>query len=165
MELARVAVASFGLTRDIGPLEALLEEVQRTAGHVAWLGEQIAALDPAILIWGITEKKFTLIEGPSGGQSPERSTHASRVEVKEGPSVSTWLELYNSERKHLVRVCAVATSCGIAERQVQIAEEQGKLIARVISGVLSDLGVSLERQDVRVAVSRRLVQVSRGAAP
>ena len=165
IERASVAVVNLGLARDIGPQAALLEELQRTAGHVDWLGAQISELAPAALIWGAAEKKFTLAVGSSGGRSPLASTDARLVEVKEGPSVSTWLELYDRERKHLVEVCAVAISCGIADRQVQVAEEQGRIIARVISDVLSDLGVSLEGQDVRFAVFRRLMQVSSEAVP
>lgn len=36
------AVATYGLPREIDPWMALLEEVHRTAGHVAWLGLQVA---------------------------------------------------------------------------------------------------------------------------
>lgn len=39
---ARAAVAAFGLPRDVSPTEALLEEVQWAAGHVAWLRERVA---------------------------------------------------------------------------------------------------------------------------
>jgi hypothetical protein len=34
---ARKAVVTYGLAIDIGPTEALLQEVHVTAGHVAWL--------------------------------------------------------------------------------------------------------------------------------
>lgn len=33
------------MRRDIGPHKALLEEVHRTAGHVAWLGRIVGELD------------------------------------------------------------------------------------------------------------------------
>lgn len=39
------AVATLGLRRDVSPHEALLEEVHRTAGHVAWLGQVVGELD------------------------------------------------------------------------------------------------------------------------
>lgn len=41
---AREAVVLFGLPRDVSPTEALLEEVRWSAGHVAWLREQIAQI-------------------------------------------------------------------------------------------------------------------------
>lgn len=41
-----MAVATYGLPREIDPSEALLEEVFRTAGHVAWIEAQVHALPP-----------------------------------------------------------------------------------------------------------------------
>lgn len=35
---------SLGLRRDVSPHDALLEEVHRTAGHVAWLGQIVSRL-------------------------------------------------------------------------------------------------------------------------
>ena len=72
---------------------------------------------------------------------------------------SVWLELYQKERTHLVAVCATALKCGIAERQVKLAEQHGRLIAEVIRGVLSDLGVA-EEPDVGKVVRRHLKLVS-----
>jgi hypothetical protein len=45
---AREAVAAFGLSRDVTPTEALLEEVRWSAGHVEWLRNRIAEFDGAI---------------------------------------------------------------------------------------------------------------------
>src|SRR5690349_4926946 len=42
--LAEQAVKAFGLPREVDPRDALLEEVHRTAGAVAWLHEQVQAL-------------------------------------------------------------------------------------------------------------------------
>jgi hypothetical protein len=46
---ARTEVAVFGLPVDIDPRDALLQEVCRTAGHVAWLRDRIASLPEAEL--------------------------------------------------------------------------------------------------------------------
>ncbi len=47
-ELAKAqrAVVALGLPREVDPHQALLEEVWRAAGLVAWLGEFIAELEP-----------------------------------------------------------------------------------------------------------------------
>src|SRR5579862_2678389 len=50
-ELARKAVVTYGLPRDISPTDALLEEVRYTAGHVAWLRERVAELEQNDLVW------------------------------------------------------------------------------------------------------------------
>ena len=70
------------------------------------------------------------------------------------------LRLYKSERHHLVDVCKAAITCGIAERQVKIAEAQGQLIVRVLDGVLEAIGVDREDETVRKEVSRQLRLVS-----
>lgn len=43
-ERAESAVETYGLPREVDPHEALLEEVHRTAGHVAWLGQVVRGL-------------------------------------------------------------------------------------------------------------------------
>src|SRR4051794_592389 len=54
---ARRDVETFGLPVEVDPAEALLEEVQRTAGHVAWLSEQVRGIDADDLIWGRTKTR------------------------------------------------------------------------------------------------------------
>jgi len=49
-EKARRAVATYGLPHEVDPATALLEEVHRTAGHIAWLREKVAALDETDLV-------------------------------------------------------------------------------------------------------------------
>jgi hypothetical protein len=43
-QAAERAVTTYGLPRDVEPAQALVEEVHRTAGHVAWLAEHVAGL-------------------------------------------------------------------------------------------------------------------------
>jgi hypothetical protein len=42
---AVAAVVTYGLAREIDPHQALLEELHRTAGHVAWLQIKVAELE------------------------------------------------------------------------------------------------------------------------
>ena len=95
-EKAERAVVTYGLPREIDPAAALLEEVHRTAGHVAWLAAKIRELDDDDLTWGVTqetEKTATLVPG---------------TDTKSAARPSVWLELYHRERKHLVRVSKAA---------------------------------------------------------
>lgn len=46
-QLAREQVAMLGLRREVDPQTALLEEVWRAAGHVAWLGQRVQRLTEA----------------------------------------------------------------------------------------------------------------------
>lgn len=125
---AAAAVVTFGLPREIDPQTALLEEVHRTAGHVAYLGQVVADLEH------------------------DELTHDSIV----GKSPSVWLGMYERERAHLVKVAATCISAGIAERQVRLAEEQGKQLAGVLRGVLGDVFRLLGEAGVSVDVLVRV---------
>jgi hypothetical protein len=130
---AQAAVTTYGLPIDIDPLDALLSELHRTAGHVAYLGQLVATLDDRGL-----------------GQS---TTNMGRI-----PSV--WVGLYQEERRHLANVAASCLRAGVDERRVQLAERQGQLVADVIRAILVDLGVDPANEDVRAVVRRRLVAVA-----
>lgn len=139
-EKAAALVETYGLKINTTATEALLDEVQWTAGHVAWLRERVQEIESAALIegqdrehplvWGITREK-------TGGE--DRGTTEEAV-----PNV--WLKLYQQERTHLVRVCAEAIKAGIEERRIRLAESQGALVAQVIKAILADLDLTAEQQ-------------------
>lgn len=148
---AAAAVVTFGLPREIDPQTALLEEVHRTAGHVAYLGQVVADLQQHELKQLDMSERF------------------------EKPAV--WVEMYERERAHLVKVAATCISAGIAERQVRLAEEQGRQLAGVLRGVLGDVfrllteaGVSVDvlvrvqTEQVPGVIRHRLAEVVGGGA-
>jgi hypothetical protein len=116
-EAASDAVATYGLPREVEPAQALLEEVHRTAGHVAWLAQVINAGTPG-----------DLSQWSEAGRKP-----------------SVFVDLYQGERAHLARVAKSALDAGIAERQVRMAEAQGELLAGVIRRVLDALDLTPEQ--------------------
>jgi len=120
VQQARAAVAAYGLPREVDPHSALLEELHRTAGHVAWLGSQVAGLDEGDMA------------GPVGGGQggfPSIEPHV-------------WIRLYQEERRHLAGVAKTCVGVGVEERRVRLAEQQGEMIAQVLRGVLEELGVA-----------------------
>lgn len=133
-QAARQAVITFGLPRDISAVDALMEEVRYTAGHVAWLREQVQALEAGQLVWGMTE------------QVDKSATEFAGTDTTYGAKASIWLELYYRERKHLVDVTKAAITAGIEERKVRLAEQQGALVAQVIRSILADLELSPGQQ-------------------
>lgn len=148
-EMARRAVATYGLPREVDPAVALLEEVHRTAGHVAWLHEKVQDIDEADLVWGVVEE----VDKGSGEFTGTDTTSAAKPNI--------WLELYHRERKHLTDVCKAALAAGIAERQVRLAEQQGALLVGVINRILDDLALSAEQRElVPTVVPRHLRAVS-----
>lgn len=124
------ASVTFGLPVDVSPEEALLAEVRRTAGHVAWLGARVAELDAEALSWGRSEE----VRKGSGEFPGTDTTSAARPPVV--------VELYQRERKHLVAVCEAAIRAGVSERLVRLAEGQGRLVVEVIRRVLDRLDLT-----------------------
>lgn len=151
--LAAQAVRTFGLPREIDPRDALLEEVYRTAGAVDWLHQQVQALQADDVVWGKTEEVVK-----DAGEFPGTDTTY-------GARVNTWVQLWQQERAHLVRVSKEAINAGIEERKVRLAEQQGSLLASVIKAILGDLDLSPEQQkQVPVVVPRHLRAVANIAA-
>lgn len=148
-ELAKRAVQTYGLPREVAPDVALLEEVHRTAGHVAWLQQKVAEIDEDDLTWGLVEE----VDKGSG--------EFTGIDRTERATPNVWLVLYQQERKHLTDVCKAALSAGIAERQVKLAEQQGTLIAQVITRILDDLSLSADQRAlVSEVVPRHLMAVA-----
>lgn len=136
-ERARKLVETYGRKVTTTASEALLDEVQWTAGHVAWLRERVQEIEAgatpdgeSALIWGKTRRK-------TGGEDWGETEEAT---------ANIWLKLYQAERSHLVKVCAEAIKAGIEERRVRLAEQQGQLVAHAIRAILDDLGLTLEQQ-------------------
>lgn len=132
---AESAVATFGLPRDIDPHEALLEELHRTAGAVAWLGAVVAGVEQGDVVWGKVRDKV--------GGDDRGTTHEA--------GVNTWVRLWQAERAHLVAVSAQCIKAGIDERRMQLAEGAGEQLAGVLRAVFGRLGLS-EPQWALVAV-------------
>jgi hypothetical protein len=130
-------VQTYGLKVETTATDALLDEVQWTAGHVAWLRERVQEIEEYSsnsdgenpLVWGVTRRKES---GEDRGTTEEA-----------GPNV--WIKLYQQERIHLVRVCSEAIRAGIEERRVRLAEAQGALVIKAINAILNDLDLSAEQ--------------------
>ena len=113
----------FGRPVNVDPHTAILEEISRTASVIQWIEDRML-------------------------EEREQGVHDKDImqsySVKHGFQASVWMELFQEERKHLVNTCVAAIKAGIAERKVQIAEQQGRLIAGMMMAFIHDpeLGLS-----------------------
>lgn len=128
---ALLALEAFGVPVVVDPHSALLQELHRTAGAVAWLGAQVQSLSTDEITWGTTREK-------TGGDD-----HGTTREAKP----NAWYVLWAAERKHLTEVAAACVKAGIEERRVRLAEDQGRLLAAVVEQVLEGLGLSPEQRE------------------
>ncbi|HXJ65154.1 MAG TPA: hypothetical protein VNN79_15475 [Actinomycetota bacterium] len=139
-EQMRARMVAFGTPLDIDPAAALLGEVRRSAGIVAWLETVIT--------------QFTQIDLET---LREDARSALQSLGEQGREVAVWVELYREERKMLRTASVEALKNNIEERRVQIEEETGAQLARVITAVLDDpeLNLSREQRTIRGHVVRR----------
>lgn len=166
-EAAAEAVATYGLPREVDPLQALLEEVYRTAGHVAWLERVIRGLDADTLVEGVTRTSRTTELGSDDEDAPDEAANgpANATErVEHAAAVSVWVRLYQSERAHLTKVAKAAVDAGIEERLVHLAEEQAQLVAEFGRALLREFDVDPSSEKARRAFRKHLTVVSGGKA-
>lgn len=128
IEQAKVDEMIYGSpVEQIDPGEAIMQELARTAGHVQWLFEQLQT------------EEAELVES---GESPSK---VLKQYTKLGQTPSVYIDLYFRERQHLMQVAKTAAGMGIAERQIRLAEEQGRLLANVIQGFINDMQLTPEQ--------------------
>lgn len=151
-ERARAAVATLGAPVDVGPADALLQEVQRTAGHVAWLGKVVAQMEAGELVWGLAEE---LIQPDIRNEDGDVIT--ADISGKYRADYSVWYKMYAQERRHLANVCKLALDAGVNERIVNMYEQVGDTFVTMMEGVLGRLSLTdAQRKMVPAAVVEEL---------
>jgi hypothetical protein len=139
LERAEDIKTIYGLPIETTATEALEGELKRTAGHVAWLQTKIAHT--------AKDEDLTEVVGGAGGSSPSTEE-------------SIWLRMYARERKHLTDVAKACHAVGIDERRVQLAEQQGQLLAQAVQGMLRELGVENDPRTPQIV--RKYLMLAQG---
>jgi hypothetical protein len=154
VEEARAAVVTYGLPREVDPGQALLEEVHRTAGHVAWLASVVADLEREEVVWGVVEETDKPVTESGGG-----------TETKRKAVPHAYITLYQSERQHLARVSKAAIDAGVSERVVAVYEQIAGSYVTVLERVLDALELSpVQRAQAAEVAQRELRALAGGAA-
>jgi len=130
----------------------LLTEIRRTAGHVEWLREQIEYAEPKAFV-----RSLWLVRRQSGYINPKEVDLTSFSEAG-----ALWVDLYLKERQHLAAICRTALAAGLEERRVRLAERQAENLGRAIRGMLYDLEIDPEDEQVRATVHRWLMAAASG---
>ena len=137
---AEQAAATLGLPVDVDPGQALVEELHRAAGAVAWLAAQVATLDPEEVVWG------TVVD---------RDGEHGYTERRAAPNV--WVVLLAEWVDRKARIAKAALDAGVQERHIRIEEAKGEAIGRLIAAVLDDpeLALSVDQQALARQVAAR----------
>jgi len=119
---------------DVEPHEALLTCVRIAAGEVAYCTAQIARL--------------------------ERATESTAF----GKKLNVWIEVRQRATERLANFAKIALAAGVAERQVQLAERYGEMLADLIGGILTELKLTPIQQKKAPAIVGRHLQLLEGGA-
>lgn len=146
--MAEQMVATYGLPIEITPEDALTQELYRTAGHVAWLADQIREMSPDSLVWGIGEARSVLdldeYESMAAlreaGRTEEDAEKLYQLVMKAG--ISAWVELYLRERKHMTDLSLGMLKIGIEAKRVESIRRQGLQLSAVVRAFVSLLGLT-----------------------
>lgn len=146
------AVKTYGARRDIGHLEALVELLQDSAGHCAWLRDRIQASTPDALVWGLADEV-----NRGSGEFPG-------VDVKHAAAPSVWLELYHKERRILLDVSKELARLELDWDAREALRKQGAALARVVAETCRLLGHDVNDPAV-VAAFRAALKSAVGQGP
>lgn len=116
---------------DMDPHDALLFTVRLAAGTVAWLRVRIEEIGE------LTDDMST----------SERAAHMDMVRMLS--------DMYGEERDRLTKTAKLAIDAGIDERRISLEEEQGELIAKAVTGILADLGLTPQQKRDAPAIARK----------
>lgn len=75
-----------------------------------------------------------------------------------------WLQVRTHAVNELSRVAKMASDMGVSQRQIELAERMGGLLADLIGGVLGELNLSAQQQEIAPAVVRRHLELVAGQA-
>ena len=132
-EMADITSGRFmGNPIDTDPATALLMCVQVAAGHVEYATRQVGAV-------------------------PE---HEGLVESEHGAQLHPWARIQAEALDRLARFTKMAIDCGAQASAVRLAERQGAELARVLTAVLDELGLTEEqRQHVPKLLREQLLGI------
>lgn len=130
----------YGKPIDVNPIDALLDEVKTTAGHKAWLAQQLAQFDVKLI---------------SDQKKP----------VAMPPELEGIFRLYQWEREHLVKTAKACLDSGLNERLVQIAEHQGERLADAVDAILAGLQLTPAQRDLVPQLVPGILRQLSGAQP
>jgi hypothetical protein len=131
---AKEAAQIMGVALDVEPHDALLTCVRIAAGEVAYCSTQIAGLEKAT--------EMTMF----------------------GEQLNVWIQVRQKATAQLAKYCKMALDAGVAERQVQVAERYGEMLATLISGILGDLKLTKGQQKQAPTIVRRHLQALEGGS-
>jgi hypothetical protein len=133
------AAQTYGVPREVGPVQALVELLRDSAGHVVWLREIVQASDPDALVWGKSDEV-----NRQSGEFPG-------VDTKYAAAPSVWLAQYERERRFLLEVSRELARLGLEWDAREAIRKQGAALAAVVRATVRRLGLDPTSPEVIAA--------------
>lgn len=133
------------------------DEARRAVGRLGLIADDV---DPATVLLREVGRSAAVVDW-IGARVAGIDVGAVVTDKGPAPLIEAWL----GERQQLVRASQAAIRCGVAQRQVELAEQHGALIAVVLRAVLDDPALGLDDERRRAAdgvVHRHLVAIAAG---
>lgn len=125
--------------RKMAPADALMEELSRAAGAVAYFDELVARIRMADEVVDAEGGEYQILS----------------------PVAIGLIELWNEQRKMYVQTAALAARAGIEERAIRIQEETAQVLVAALMAVLNGLDLTPEQ----IAQGRVLMATQLRALP
>jgi hypothetical protein len=154
-DAALAATEKYGIPIRTTAAQALRDELERTAGIVAWLTARVQALPESDLTWG---QERRVIKNQSSAQPGQRGQPSMEVTLSGRPH--TLVMLLQQERKHLASVAAEMARIGIETRLARATEAAGGQIVQILEAFAVALGRDPADLDVQTAGATALHLVS-----
>lgn len=160
----RDAMRFFGARVAIDPADALLEELQRSAGIVRWLEEAIGAVQAG----AAAEYEEDVNDGDrvatdQGTGLPKLiAVHTTDKAVGfTDTELAAWLKVYREERVHLRNIAKACVDAGIQERQQRLLEARAVMMGAVLQAAARRiLGTEIEGDRLRALLQESIVEVT-----
>lgn len=140
-----------GFRVEVDPHEAMLMCINIASAEVTFYTSQIAMLEADEII---------------GRPKQEMLDKEGRVHDLQQPiALNIWIEARNRGMERLAKFCKMAMDIGLQERQVQAAERYGLAIARMVEGILGEIGLTKEQQLLAPTIVRKHLALASTGAP
>lgn len=135
------------------------------ANQIAQAGDEVKGMAQAVAI--TPGQALAGVLHLSAGQLTYATQKVAELEEDEIISevgLNAWIRLQRSLMHDLAKFAKIAADAGIDERMASLAEEQTRLMAKVIEEVAGDLNLTKEQKQILGPALRRRMQLVQGGA-
>ena len=130
---------------DVDPIGVFEMEFRRCLGRIAWLDDQISALDTEDLIWGMTKEERVMAAETPG----TNKTYEARVNLL--------VEMQNWERKHLLDMEKVWIAAKLDTERLSLMRKYVETTYTAVVKALTLLGLDPASEEVQNALQTALL--------